>query len=136
MWRATLTAGLLVLATAAAAADRVVLENVKWEWQNAYGVILYTIVADVKNVSAVPVEYVRVKVELRDKNGNLVAERSGYNVGAEVLDEPTGSGANAGRLRQVKPIGPGAIDHLRLSFDKTDIGKPFHSTSVAVVEVH
>jgi hypothetical protein len=111
------------------------LENVRKEWQNAYGAIIYTVLADVTNVSDHPLQSVRVKVSLFDKTGALVAERDGYNAGAEVLDEPSG-GSAADKQQRVKPIPPGGKDLFRLSLDKTDIGKPFRTTTVEVVEVH
>ena len=125
---------LLVVVTAARGEDRVVLENVRTEWQNAYGAIIYTVLADVKNVSSSPVQFAKVKVALSDKNGQLVAERVGYNVGAEVLDTDVPGGTTAERLQRVKPIAPGATDLVRMSLDKSDIGKPFRTTSVTLVE--
>jgi hypothetical protein len=121
---------LLALAGTTHAEERARIENVRTEWQNAYGAIIYTVLADVKNVSDAPVQYVKVRVELRDKNGNVVAQRAGYNAGAEIL-EVVIEGADADspeqRLRQVKPIPPGGTDLIRLSLDKTDIGKPCSS---------
>ena len=127
-----------VLATAARAGERARVEDVKTEWQNAYGAIIYTVLAHVKNVSVAPIQYVRVKVELIDKNGKTVAERVGYNVSAEVLEvviEGAEAAAPEQRLSQVKPIAPGASDLVRISLDKTDIGKPFRKTNVVLVEV-
>ena len=125
---------LLVVVTAARGEDRVVLENVRTEWQNAYGAIIYTVLADVKNVSSSPVQFAKVKVALSDKNGQLVAERVGYNVGAEVLDSEVAGGTTAERLQRIRPIAPGATDLVRMSLDKSDIGKPFRRTSVTLVE--
>ena len=111
------------------------LENVRKEWQSAYGAIIYTVLADVENVSDHPLQSVRVKVALFDKSGALVVERDGYNAGAEILDDP-GAGSSTDKLKRVKPIAPGGKDLFRLSLDKTDIGKPFRTTTVEVVEVH
>ncbi len=125
----------LLLATAAGAAEQARLENVKTEWQNAYGAIVYTVLAEVKNVSSAPIQYVKVKVELLDKNGKLVAERVGYNVGAEVLEGEAGSAPSKDALKKVKPIPAGGTDHVRLSLDKEEIGKPFRTTHVVIIEV-
>jgi hypothetical protein len=129
---------IVVLAGSAHAGERARIENVRTEWQNAYGAIIYTVLADVKNVSDAPLQYVKVRVELRDKNGNVVAQRGGYNAGAEIL-EVVVEGADAAtpeqRLQQVKPIPPGGTDLIRLSLDKSDIGKPFRTTSLHLVEV-
>ena len=118
--------GLTVLLFAARvqSEERARIENVRMEWQNAYGAIIYTILADVRNVSSAPLQYVKVKVELVDKNGRLVAERGGYNAGAEVLEvvvEGEDTQTPEERLRNVKPIAPGTTDLVRISFDKSDI---------------
>jgi hypothetical protein len=126
---------LLYCVGSAAADDRVRLENIRTEWQNAYGAIIYTVLADVKNVSDSPVVYAKVKVELFDKNGKPVAEREGYNVGAEVLGVEGLPGSVEDKLKRVKPIAPGATDLLRLSLDKADIGKPFRTAKVELIEV-
>lgn len=129
---------IIVLAAGVRGDERARIDNVKTEWQNAYGAIIYTVLADVKNASDVPIQYVKVKVELLDKQGKLVAERLGYNAGAEVL-EVVIEGADAEtpeqRLKQVKPIAPGGTDLVRISFDKSDIGKPFRNTNVSLIEV-
>src|ERR1700687_4776135 len=128
---------LLVLAATASgvpAAERAVLENMKTEWQNAYGAIIYTVLANVKNVSDAPIQCVRIKVELFDTDGKPVAERLGYNVGAEILDDET-PGSRDEKLKRVKPIPVGGTDLVRLSLDKTDIGKPFRTAKVSVLEV-
>jgi len=137
MRRALYRVGLLLSLAVTAAADNDVravrLENVRKEWQNAYGAIIYTVLADVENVSDHPLQSVRVKVALFDKSGVLIVERDGYNAGAEILDDP---GAGSSAVKHVKPIAPGGKDLFRLSLDKTDIGKPFRTTTVEVVEVH
>ena len=126
----------LLVAAVAGAAEQARLENVKTEWQNAYGAIVYTVLADVKNVSNGPIQYVKVKVELLDKNGKVVAEREGYNVGAEVLEGEPGAAPAKDALKKVKPIPAGGTDHVRLSLDKEEIRKPFRTTDVVIVEAH
>lgn len=126
------------LTAAARGGERARVEDVKAEWQNAYGAIIYTVLAQVKNVSDAPIQYAKVKVELIDKNGKTVAERVGYNAGAEILEvviEGAEAEAPEQRLSQVKPIAPGARDLVRISLDKTDIGKPFRKANVVLVEV-
>ena len=132
---AVVTGALLLLVGAARAEERARLENIRIEWQNAYGAIIYTVLADVKNVSDVPVVYAKVKVALFDKDGKLVVEREGYNAGAEVLEVEGLPGSPEDKLKRVKPIAPGATDLLRLSLDKADIGKPFRTTKVELIEV-
>jgi hypothetical protein len=126
---------LVILSAAAQAQERAQLADVKTEWQNAYGAIIYTALATVKNVSDAPITYTKVKVELFDKNGKPVAERVGYNVGAEILGVEELPGSFEDKLKRVKPIPPGGTDLVRISLDKADIGKPFRSAKVTLVEV-
>ncbi len=122
-------------ASAAPAADRAELSNITTEWQNAYGVIIYTVLADVKNLSPAPIQSVRIKVVLTDKNGATVAAREGYNMGAESLADDTVAGRIEETRKRITPIPPGRTDHFRLSLDKGDIGKPFRTTQVSIIEV-
>jgi Protein of unknown function (DUF3426) len=117
------------VSTPARAADTVVLESVKTEWQNLYGAIVYGASATAHNTGSAPVRAVKVRLELYDKSGQLVAQRDGYNLAAERLqDAPTS-------IDQVKPISPGGSDPVRLSIDKSDIGRPFRTAKLVVVEV-
>jgi hypothetical protein len=137
MRRVTVVTGaLLLLAGASGAQPRAQLENIKTEWQNAYGAIIYTALANVKNVSDAPIAYVKVKVQLFDKDGKLVVERSGYNAEAEILDTEGFGGSFEDKVKLVKPIAPGGTDLFRLSLDKADIGKPFRTVKVELIEVH
>jgi len=126
-WSTLLLIGAFALP--ARAADPIALENVKTEWQNLYGVIVYGASATAHNTGSAPVRAVKVRLELYDKNGNLVAERDGYNLAAEQLTE------TPDKLDAVKPIPPGGSDPVRLSLDKSDIGKPFRTAKLVVVEV-
>ena len=137
MTRLAVVAGALLLAAGAVTAqERAHLEDIKTEWQNAYGAIIYTTLANVKNTSDAPISYVTVKVELFDKDGKPVAQRVGYNVGAEILGLEELPGSFEDKLKRVKPIAPGGTDLVRISLDKADIGKPFRSAKVTLVEVH
>ncbi len=131
-----LAMALLVFAGSTVAQQRAQLENIKTEWQDAYGAIIYTVLANVKNVSVAPIAYVKVRVQLFDKDGKLVVERAGYNAEAEILDTEGVRGTFEDKVKLVKPITPGGSDLFRLSLDKADIGKPFRTTKVELVEVH
>lgn len=61
------------LAAPARAADAIALEGVKTEWQNLYGVIVYGASARAHNTGSAPVRAVKVRLELYDKDGKLVA---------------------------------------------------------------
>jgi len=115
-------------APASRAADTIVLENVKTEWQNLYGAIVYAASATAHNTGAAPVKAVKVRLSLYDKDGKLVLERNGFNMGAEQLEE------HAEAIDTVKPIPAGGTDPVRISIDKTDIGKPFRTATLTVVE--
>ena len=119
----------MLLAGRAGAADAVTLADVKTEWQNLYGAIVYAASATVRNTGATPVRAVKVRIELFDKDGQPVAQREGYNLSAEVLDEKPAD------IDKVKPIAPGATDSLRLWIDKADIPRPFRTSKVTIVEV-
>lgn len=129
MRRLLLAASLAVAFIARAeAADPVALEGVRSEWQNLYGAIVYASSGTVHNTGTTPVRAVKLRVVLLDKNGQKVAERTGYNLGAEVLEEKPDA------LDKARPIPPGGTDSFRLWMDKGDIGKPFRSAEVTVVE--
>jgi hypothetical protein len=120
---------LMLAAQPVNAADKVTLEDVKTEWQNLYGAIVYAASGTIKNGGTAPVRAVKVRIELFDKDGKPVAQREGYNLSAEALEEAPGD------IDKVKPIPPGATDNLRLWIDKSDIPRPFRTSKVTVVEV-
>jgi hypothetical protein len=119
----------LLLALPAAGDEKVALEGVTTEWQNLYGAIVYAASGTVRNTGSTPVRAVKIRVELYDKDGKPVAQREGYNLAAERLEEKPGD------IDAVKPIPPGGSDNLRLWIDKADIPRPFRTSKVTVVEV-
>lgn len=127
VWLALVAA--TVLAGRAHAADTVTLDDVKTEWQNLYGAIVYAASGSLHNRGSTPVRAVKVRVELFDKDGKPVAQREGYNLSAEVLDEKPAD------IDNVKPIPPGGTDNLRLWIDKADIPRPFRTAKVTIVDV-
>ncbi len=110
---------------APAAGATVALEQARSEWQNLYGAILFAAAAQVHNTGATPINAVKVRLELLDANGMLVASSEGWNLAAEALAE------NA--KATVAPIAPGASDPLRLSIDKGEIGRPFQVARLSIV---
>jgi hypothetical protein len=119
---------LLTSAASAPAADPIALENVKTEWQNLYGAIVYAASATARNTGSTPVRAVKVRLTLYDKDGQVVVQHDGYNLNAERLAEKPDD------LSAVKPIPPGGSDPVRLSIDKAEIGKPFRTAKLVVVE--
>lgn len=118
-----------LLAAGAGAADTVKLADVKTEWQNLYGAIVYAASGAIHNTGTTPVRAVKVRVELFDKDGKPVAQREGYNLSAEILDEKPAD------IDKVKPIAAGGTDSLRLWIDKADIPRPFRTAKVTIVDV-
>jgi hypothetical protein len=118
-----------LFAAGAGAADTVKLADVKTEWQNLYGAIVYAASGAVHNTGTTPVRAVKVRVELFDKDGKPVAQREGYNLSAEILDEKPAD------IDKVKPIAAGGTDSLRLWIDKADIPRPFRTAKVTIVDV-
>jgi hypothetical protein len=136
MKRIALLLGLLLFVSTFAEADeRVRLGEVKTEWQNLYGIILYSATAKLENRSNEAVRFVKVKLELFDKNGDPVASKEGYNLAAEALGDDTVPGTFDEKLARITPIPPGGSDPIRISLDKGDIGKPFRKAVVSIVEV-
>ena len=129
MKRLVIASTLAALASCVGAAETVTVENPKFEWQNLYGAILYAASATAHNTGSAPVRAVKVRLELYDKDGHLVAQREGYNLAAEILEE------TPAKLDTVKPIPPGGSDPVRVSIDKSEIGKPFRTAKLVVVEV-
>ena len=124
-----LLVAIVFLAGPVSAADPIVLEGVKTEWQNLYGAIVYAASATAHNTGTAPVRAVKVRLELFDKDGKRVAQGEGYNLAAESLAETPDA------LDKVKPIPPGGSDPVRLSLDKADIGHPFRTAKLTVIEV-
>ena len=129
MKRLVIASTLAALASCVGAAETVTVENPKFEWQNLYGAILYAASATAHNPGGAPVRAVKVRLELYDKDGHLVAQREAYNLAAEILEE------TPAKLDTVKPIPPGGSDPVRVSIDKSEIGKPFRTAKLVVVEV-
>lgn len=110
-----------------AATDGVGLESARAEWQNLYGAIVYSVSGTVHNGGPRPLRAVRVRLELLDGAGQTVATTEGYNLAAEGLETAPDA--------PVSPIAPGATDPLRLSLDKSEIGRPFRSVRLTVVRI-
>ena len=125
----------LALSDSVQAGELVQLNEVKTEWQNLYGIILYSATAKVENRSSEPVRFVKVKLELFDKDGASVASAEGYNLAAESLGDDSVPGTIEEKLKRVSPIPPGGSDPLRISLEKSDIGKPFRTAVVSIVEI-
>lgn len=111
-------------------------------WETAYGDVYYRVLGTVQNRSKVPLKYVKLEMELLDKDGNVVLRRSGYNQKAETLEAVEGyetAGGTASpeeKLEKIEPIAPGEKDGFRMGVGKGEIPKKprFVSYRVRIVD--
>ncbi|MBY0276284.1 FxLYD domain-containing protein [Candidatus Binatia bacterium] len=122
-------------AGAAPAADAIEIKEDGARWENGYGEKFFQVVGTVTNRSAAPVGAVRVRVELLDESGKVVATFDGWNARAEALGDLEGDAARAelGELAP-GPIAPGASDRFRSTF-LADETPPFTARRVRVITV-
>jgi len=105
------------------------LERGRGEWQNLYGAIVFAATASVHNTGPTPRRAVRLRMELVDAAGKVAASTDSWNGAAERLND------NPQATDGVKPIPPGESDPVRLSIDKSEIGRPFQLVRLSIVEV-
>ena len=127
---------------AAAAADesaRILEHNGQWEL--AYGLVYYRVFGKVTNASKEPLKYVKLEIELLDKDGKPVLSRVAYNQKAEGLAEEETEGyvqtkSFEERLAETPPLGAGEEDLFRVGIAKDDIPKnpKFRTYRVRIVE--
>ncbi|MEW6270969.1 MAG: FxLYD domain-containing protein [Thermodesulfobacteriota bacterium] len=104
-------------------------------WESGYGERFFQVVGTVSNRSSRPVAAVRLRCELLDEAGAVVASFDGWNGRAEALGELRGAAAQA-QLAKLAPqaIALGATDRFRATFLADETPK-FASQRVQVVEV-
>jgi hypothetical protein len=103
--------------------------DVTAEWRNLYGVIVYAVNGSLENGGAQPLHAIKVRVDLLDRDGKVVATGQGYNLGAEgLLDQPNMA------LDSFPPVAAGGRDPMRLTIDKSEIPRPFVTTRLTIVE--
>jgi hypothetical protein len=134
----------LALAAAAAAAapqmgsagDTVRITEQQSRWESGYGSTFFNIVGKLTNAGDQPVRYVRLKAELLDKDGKVVASTDFFNYKAEGLGRDDLKGSLDDKLAQVKPqpIPPDGSDNFRCSFLKEET-PPFATHRVTVTAV-
>jgi hypothetical protein len=104
-------------------------------WENGYGEKFFQIVGTVTNGGAAPVGAVRIRVELLDDAGKVVATFDGWNARAEALGDLDGDAARAELVElSPGPIGPGESDRFRSTFLADETPK-FASHRMRVVTV-
>lgn len=122
-------------AAPAAATDAIKLQEDGARWENGYGEKFYQVVGTVTNGGTSPVGAVRIRVELLDESGKVVATFDGWNARAEALGDLDEAAARA-ELAELAPgpIGPGESDRFRSTFLADETPK-FASHRVRVVTV-
>ena len=128
---------LLVLAMAAVAfaaepAARVLEHHGKWE--SGYGEHFYNIVGQVKNTSARPLTYIKLRIDALDDHQKVVASTETYNESASALAvADLDADAKAQVRAHLKPVAPGAEEAFRAGFLK-DETPSFADYRVTVIE--
>lgn len=104
-------------------------------WENGYGEKFYQVVGTVTNDGKSPVGAVRIRVELLDESGKVVATFDGWNGRAEALGDLDDAAARA-ELAELAPgpIAPGESDRFRSTFLADETPK-FASHRVRVLTV-
>ncbi len=139
-----LTLGLaLAAAGTASAEDPAAIASQRGQWEMSYGAVYYRVFGDVENKSKKPLQYVKLQLDLVDKDGKSLYSTTAYNQKAEVLGEVEGEGADtlkvespAEKMKRVQPLKPGEKDLFRIGVSKDDIPKKpkFQSYRLKIVE--
>jgi hypothetical protein len=106
-------------------------------WESGYGAEFYSVVGRLRNESDHALAYVKIRVEVIDAAGQVVASTETYNESAEVLTVeveglPGGARAPLDSAR-VKPLATGAEERFRAGFLKEET-PPFRDYRVVVLE--
>lgn len=122
-------------AAAAPANDAITITEDGARWEDAYGEKFYQVVGTVKNIGKTPVGAVRIRIELLDESGKVVATYVGWNSRAEALGDLDGDAARA-ELAELGPgpIVPGESDRFRSTFLADETPK-FASHRIRVLTV-
>jgi hypothetical protein len=127
---------LVGLAARAAAPTVRVLDHTA-RWESGYGSTWYSVVGRLENTGDKPVAFVKLRLEVLDAAGKVVASTEAYNESAEAMDvqvegEPGGATAPVAAPK-VKPLAAHAQERFRGGFLK-DETPPFETYRVTVVE--
>lgn len=104
-------------------------------WEDAYGEKFFQVVGTLTNAGTSPVGAVRIRIELLDASGKVVATFDGWNSRAEALGDLEGDAARA-ELAELSPgpIAPGESDRFRSTFLAEETPK-FASHRIRVLTV-
>jgi hypothetical protein len=122
----------LGLAARGWAMDATILEH-KGRWESGYGSTWYNVVGRVKNTGDRAVRWVKLRIEVVDDGGKVVASTVTYNESAEVLTVPEANPKDLLAKGKVKPLAAGNEERFRGSFlkDETPV---FADYRVRVIE--
>jgi hypothetical protein len=112
--------------------DAKVLED-GGKWESGYGSKFYNVVGRLKNTSDHPLQFVKLRIELLDEAGKVVASTETWNEEAEVLGVPEADGTALLAQGKIKPIPAGTEQRFRGSFLDEET-PPFKSYRVLVIE--
>ncbi|MFQ5478367.1 MAG: FxLYD domain-containing protein [Candidatus Binatia bacterium] len=132
-------------------AERVALTQTRGEWTSMGFLMsdllnstasnshrgMYLVTGRVQNIGSGSLHHVKLKFELLDQQGEVVAREIGYNRGAEDLqqvDLPPGSGETITVESRIRPIGSGESDSFRMIFLGSE-APAFDALRVEVIEV-
>jgi hypothetical protein len=83
---------------------------------SGYGEKFYNVVGRLQNTSDHPLAYVKLRVEVVDAHGKVVASSTTFNESAELLSDPEIKSAELLASGKVKPVAPGATERFRATF--------------------
>jgi hypothetical protein len=124
----------LLLASIARAGgpDAKVLED-GGRWESGYGSKWYNVVGRLKNTSDHALKFVKLRIDVVDESGKVVASTETWNEDAEVLGVPEADGKTLLAQGKFKPIPAGAEQRFRGSFLDEET-PPFKTYKVTVIE--
>jgi hypothetical protein len=112
--------------------DAKVLEDAG-KWESGYGAKFYNVVGRLKNTSDHPLQFVKLRIELLDESGKVVASTETWNEEAEVLGVPEADGKTLLAQGKIKPVAAGTEQRFRGSFLDEET-PPFTTYRVLVIE--
>ena len=142
-WVVVVALAAFLAAAAEAPAEDAAIAEQHGQWEMSYGAVYYRVFGYVQNKSALPIQYVKLQLDLLDADGKSLYSVSGYNQKAESLGTVEGLGADSlepvpieEKLKKIEPIKPGEKDLFRIGVSKDDMPKKpkFKSYSLKVVE--
>jgi hypothetical protein len=102
-------------------------------WESGYGAKFYNVVGRLKNTSTHALRYVKLRIEVLDDKGKVVASTDTYNESADALAVPDLDPKELLASGKVKPLAAGGEERFRGSFLEEET-PPFKEYRVRVVE--